>query len=193
MNKYYGCNEFQVKYLSEAIKFDELNDIENAKINYLKVINIEDSVPYANSMLGGIEYDKGNFQEAIKYFDKAIELYPNCVQSIELRAEAKERLGFLDSALNDYYKVIEITSDYAQVYFNIGLIYEFKKEYYRALRFYRLAKRINPSNFIFINKYEKFTRYIKYLKKNFPHKLWFVGIGVKIELKPVVFRWKVAG
>ncbi|MDX1921068.1 MAG: tetratricopeptide repeat protein, partial [Candidatus Caenarcaniphilales bacterium] len=87
-------------------------DYKQAIVHYTKVIEAN---PKPESKLSeaylkrGISYLKTEkFEEALKDFDKAIELTPNLEQAYNQRGLAKANLGKQEEAIKDFDKAIEI-------------------------------------------------------------------------------------
>jgi len=65
--------------------------------------------------------DLGKFKEAIKYYDKAIDLDPKIAKNYNNRGEAKMQLKDFEGALNDYNKAIELKpKSIGKAYYNRG-------------------------------------------------------------------------
>ena len=61
--------------------------------------------------------------DAIKYYSKAIELYPDFIEAYQDRAQVYLRIDDFDEAIKDFTKVIELDSDYASAYVQRGCVY----------------------------------------------------------------------
>ncbi len=71
---------------------------------------------------GVTKAELGDFEAAIDYYNKTIEIDPNSSDAYNNRGIAKERLGDLDGALEDYNKAIELDPDDTSAYNNCGNI-----------------------------------------------------------------------
>ena len=65
---------------------------------------------------GNALYDLGNYQEAIKYYDKAIELNSDFPRAYLNKGQALKRLGYFQEAMECYDKTIELMPDCAKAY-----------------------------------------------------------------------------
>ncbi|MDR2424686.1 MAG: tetratricopeptide repeat protein [Prevotellaceae bacterium] len=65
-------------------------------------------------------YDNGDYEEAIEYLSKAIELDPNKAAIYGLRGEAKYKLSDYSGAIEDFSKAIELGLNEANTYNNRG-------------------------------------------------------------------------
>jgi len=80
--------------------------------------------------LGVQEYEKGNYEKAIEYFTKAIELKPDYAEAYYNRGLAYLKIGSkytaegrknLNSAIADFSKAIELKPNYVDAYYSRGL------------------------------------------------------------------------
>jgi len=79
-------------------------------------------------LLSGFNYNVGNalifekrYKEAIKYFDRAIELNPSAVQAYINRGVCKSMLGKLKEAYEDFERAHELDPNYAIIHKNLIL------------------------------------------------------------------------
>lgn len=98
--------------------------------------------PEAKKMyqLGLQNYNKGNYEEAIKNFSDALAKYPKYEAALLYRAYANEKLGNSFQALSDYEQLIKINPKHSQAYVSrghlnskIGLDDEAIKDYTAAI------------------------------------------------------------
>jgi len=81
---------------------------------------------------GTVLEKKGEHDQAILCFDKAIKIKPRFAEAYCNRGIAYAQKGEYDRAISDYNKAIEINPMYAMSYNNRGLAYYFKQEYDKA-------------------------------------------------------------
>ena len=119
-------------------------------------------------------YDElGMLQQVIETTDKALIINTKDADLYILRADAKFYLQDLDGAESDYRKAMEFDNDYGYfVFYRIGWIYEMRKEYEEALKYYDLGIALNESyaytymmkgNLLkdYLNKPEEAVKYLK--------------------------------
>ena len=75
---------------------------------------------------------KGQYDQAIKDFNRAIELKPDYVEAYINRGNAYNEEGEYEQAIKDYSKAIELEPDAADAYYNLGVAYYKKGQYERA-------------------------------------------------------------
>ncbi|MEI0510002.1 tetratricopeptide repeat protein [Brachyspira intermedia] len=63
---------------------------------------------------------EGKYEEAIVYYNKAIELDPNYTDAYNGREKAKNDLGKYEDSIKDFNKVIELTPNYTNAYYDRG-------------------------------------------------------------------------
>ena len=140
----------------------------------------QDHVFYNNR---GIDYgEKGEYDLAIKYFTKAIELKPDYAIAYNNRAAVYRSKGKHDLAIEDCDKAIQLNPDYAEPYSNRGAAYRNKGDYDRAIRDYDRAIKLKPN---FVQAY--YNRGLAYHEKS------ELDIAIKdyskaIELNPKLFH-----
>jgi tetratricopeptide (TPR) repeat protein len=105
---------------------------------------ISQSSAFYRNLANELSY-KGNYDEAIANYTKAIELDSTDRTSYNNRGRAFEKLNRLDEAYADFTKVIEIDPTDRNGYHNRGVIYYKKSEYQKAIDDYTKAIEIDPN------------------------------------------------
>ncbi|MCK4796405.1 MAG: tetratricopeptide repeat protein [Spirochaetes bacterium] len=90
-------------------------------------------------------YHKGEYDKAIEYYNKAIELDPNYTYAYYNRGSAWENKGEYDKAIKDYNKAIELDPNYTYAYHNRGIAWGKKGEYDKAIKDYNKAIELDPN------------------------------------------------
>jgi len=99
----------------------------------------------ARNNLGNAYAGKGNHNQAILEYDKAIEINPNYANAYNNRGSAYNKEGNRDQAISDYNKAIELNPNYADAYYNRGNIYATKGNRDQAISDYSKAIELNPN------------------------------------------------
>jgi len=81
---------------------------------------------------GWEQTEKGNYEEAIRYFTKAIDLNPMDAEFYYNRGTAYLNKDQYDQAISDYKKALEINPMDAKAYYKRGLAYYYKKKYHKS-------------------------------------------------------------
>ncbi|HHQ45431.1 MAG TPA: AAA family ATPase, partial [Candidatus Altiarchaeales archaeon] len=89
-------------------------------------------------------YKIGEFQKSVEFYNKALELNPDLLETYFNRALAYTRMQQYDKALEDLAKVVEMNPHLAEAYYTRGLVYEYKQDYNRAVQDYNKALEVDP-------------------------------------------------
>jgi tetratricopeptide (TPR) repeat protein len=96
-------------------------------------------------------YHKAEYDGAIFYFSKAIEINPKDAKAYNNRGLAYDKKGEHDLAISDYTKALEIDPGDGMAYDNRGAAYFEKGEYEQAILDYSKAIEINPRDAVVYN------------------------------------------
>ena len=100
---------------------------------------------------GLAKYHLGNYEAAIKDFDKAIALNPQFAPYYYNRGLAKGDLGYYEEAIKDFDKAIELNPQYAEAYFKRGNAKIALGNYAEAIKDYNKAIALNTQDAIAYN------------------------------------------
>ena len=93
----------------------------------------------------GKDFDeKGQYDRAIGYYNKVIEINPRFTEAYKRRAGIYVIKGKYDKAISDCNKAIEINPRYTEAYNYRGLAYAYKGQYDKGISDYSKAIEINP-------------------------------------------------
>jgi len=95
---------------------------------------------------GWEQAQKGNYDEAIRYFTKAIDLNPLDAEPYYSRGAAYSLKGQYEEAISDYTKAIEINPRDANTYYNRGIACYKKDQFDQAISDFNKALEINPND-----------------------------------------------
>lgn len=101
---------------------------------------------------GLVLFSKGEFDHAISYFNKALEINPQLAEAYSNRGLALVLKREYDSAISDFNKALTINPQLAEIYSGRGLAWREKGNYHRAISDYNKALEIDPQ---FVEGYEK--------------------------------------
>jgi tetratricopeptide (TPR) repeat protein len=108
---------------------------------------IAEAVPAEIYISRGLDYyRKGQLNEAIAEYSKAIELNPRAAAAYNNRRLAYADQEQYDQALADWTRAIELNQRYATAYLNRGVIYYKTAQFDQALADFRKALEINPKD-----------------------------------------------
>ena len=89
--------------------------------------------------------EKGQYDQAIANFDKAIEINPRYAEAYNNRGIAYLRKGQYDKAISDFTKVIEINPKDAMAHENRGLVYAILGQYDKSTSDHTKAIELDPT------------------------------------------------
>lgn len=92
------------------------------------------------------EFDRGNYEAAINYFNEALKKNPHNEKIYFNRGLAWYEMGTLDNAINDYSKALEINKVFIEAYYNRGITWHKKGNNNFAISDYTKALELNPGN-----------------------------------------------
>lgn len=108
-------NNEEINY-NLALLYNELGDVEKAKEQYNILLSIAKEGDYAKNALYNLGYisanSDGNYEQAISYYTKAIEMDNLFTGAYYGRGEAYEQIGDYEAARNDYERCLKITTNY---------------------------------------------------------------------------------
>ena len=87
---------------------------------------------------------KGQYDQAISYYDKALDINPGYAEAFRKRGSAYSRKGQYDQAISDYSKAIEINPADEVAYYSRGQTYSLKRQYDQDISDCTKALEINP-------------------------------------------------
>lgn len=94
---------------------------------------------------GEIERNKGNYNEAIDSFTKAIQLNPNSFKAFFNRAFTYDKIGLYNKAINDYTSTVNIKPNHSFCYYNRGITYNKLGCYEQSIFDFSRAIEIEPN------------------------------------------------
>ncbi|MFC4739946.1 tetratricopeptide repeat protein [Flavobacterium ponti] len=116
--------------------------------------------------LGIDESKKENYEEAIKYYKKAIKIDPNFAFAYDNIGISYRKLGNYKEAINYYEKSLKIDPNGITPLQNIAVAYQYTKEYDKSIKTYKKLAEIDPQNpEVFYGIGHVYTSYLKEYEK----------------------------
>ncbi|MCP4364404.1 MAG: tetratricopeptide repeat protein [Planctomycetes bacterium] len=91
---------------------------------------------------GNAHLHKGEYEEAISNYTKALEIEPQSAEVYASRGLAYSQIGQNDKAISDFNKALEINPQYALAYNNRAVVYYTIKEYDKAWKDVHKAQKL---------------------------------------------------
>ncbi len=135
-----------IAYFNLGWLYGRLEDanLEQAKLNYDKGIELNPGDYKAYNNRGIVYKNLGEYEQALADYDKAIELNPEYAFAYNNRGNTYSSLEEYEQAIADYDKAIELNPEYAFAYNNRGATYKNLGEYGQAIVDYDKAIELNP-------------------------------------------------
>ncbi len=105
---------------------------------------LTDTEARAHAARGYTYYEGGDFNRAIKEYDRAIELKPDYVLAYNNRGGVYGKKGEFDRAIQDYDKAIELDPDYVDAYVGRACAYIVKGKFDQAIQDCDKAIELDP-------------------------------------------------
>ncbi|HMS68105.1 MAG TPA: tetratricopeptide repeat protein, partial [Saprospiraceae bacterium] len=115
--------------------------------SYYKVNKKKASDDWSTLFLKGSDYaNKGDFENAIKAYEKAITLNPDDASAYYNLGNSYANKGDFENAIKAYEKAITLNPDNASAYYNLGISYGNKDDFENAIKAYEKAITLNPDD-----------------------------------------------
>ncbi len=130
--------------LQEAIALHQTGKLGEAEIFYKELVSV---LPFYLILgnLGTIELQKGNFNEALKFYAQAIAINANYAAAYSNSGNVLKELTRLDDALSYYDKAIELNPNYVEAYSNRGITLHNLNRFDEALKSFDQAILLNSN------------------------------------------------
>jgi tetratricopeptide (TPR) repeat protein len=125
---------------------NEKGDIDKAKTDYNKAIDLDPKFAAAYYGCGLVYYHEGDLDKAIENFNKAIDLDPKYSDAFNNRGIAYKEKGNIDKAIMDFTKAIDLDPKGANNYKNRGIAYKVKGDIDKAIVDYTKAIDLDPKD-----------------------------------------------
>lgn len=126
--------------LTEAIERG-YKPCEVCKPPYPKIVTAADY-----HIKGRILHQQGQFEDAIKCFERAIEINPKSAHVHNDRGLSYRELENLDKAIYDFSRAIDLWIGFADAYYNRGIAHFQLEQYDQALKDFQQAKYFFPND-----------------------------------------------
>ena len=115
------------------------NELDKAQDLFDQFTNRKPGLAGGYSNLALIYYKKAEFEHSMQQVNRAIELNPNQVQALNIRAQLYIRQGKIQEAKDDYLKAVELKPDYINAQYNLALLYDvYLQEIALAIKHYKI-------------------------------------------------------
>ncbi len=137
-----ALNENNIDALNAlAIAYRNLDDSENAKNIFIKLVNSGAKSDHIYSNAGNFFYDIGNVNNAIQCHEQALKINPKNINSLNQLGMSNSNMGKDLEAIEYYKKALLLDPKSEGIHHNIGNSYRNLKKYQEASDHYELSQR----------------------------------------------------
>ena len=133
--------EEEINSLIELYQSGDLQEAEKKAMDLLK--KFPNEVVILN-ILGVIQDGKGNSKQAIKTYQKALDINADSPETYYNIASVLHRLHRNEEAKKNYQKAINLKPDFVNAYFNLGLVFQNLQDYEQAMKNHKKAIELQP-------------------------------------------------
>ena len=101
---------------------------------------------YDNYIAGNHFLSKGDFNNAIKYYQETLKLKPDFLEAYNNLGNALREKGELNAALKYYQIALKLKPDFAQAHFNAGITFNQKGDLNAAIKCFQKASTLKPDH-----------------------------------------------
>ena len=125
---------------TENNKYDEAIEWANKAFKFAEELNDNDEIIWCCSRIGWCYDALTNYEEAVKYLSRALELGRNDIWINSEMAYSLSRNGNFEEAIKYGLKAIELGRDDAWINYEVAWIYSALDNYDKALEYYKISK-----------------------------------------------------
>ena len=183
------------KKFEESLNLHKQGKIKEALETYLKILPKQKNNSKLNYLIGVIYLQSKNFELAVNYFEKTINIDKNNLGAYNNLGASLQQLRRFDQAVKVYEKVLSFKPDFTDALNNLATCFANLKKYDQAISYFEKILKINKNNSVVynnlgniykeINQHKKsIENYNKALEINPNYHLTYLNLGdTLIELK----------
>jgi len=140
-------------YSARAYDYKVLKEYDKAISDYEKVMELsQENKEFYLEKIADIEFERGNYKKAIKYYSQVIHINPKALNSYFNLARSKSQLGDHEEAINVYKTLLKSEKEVDQntnflwgtIYNNIGYAYLNLGNFNKAQEYIEKAVKLEP-------------------------------------------------
>ena len=135
-----------------AFEFIKKKDFLKAKNLLEKAISINPEIFEANHNLAILNFQLGNIDDSIVFFEKSKKLKPEFAQVYFNTALAYDRTNQIELAIENFKKVTDLDSSNSLAFLNIGILYKKKFSSIKAKKYLSKSLDLNSNNLLAYNE-----------------------------------------
>jgi Tfp pilus assembly protein PilF len=140
-------SDFLIKQaFAEAMDLQKNNQLDKAKEIYRKILKVDESEPNAHHLISLIFMAEGNFSEAKKHIEIAIDKAPDQAVFLSNYGSLLHTMGDNQAAIKNIKKSLKADKKLLQSYYSLGIIYTDLNEVDKAIENYNKALEIDNNS-----------------------------------------------
>tara|TARA_B100000700_G_C15006595_1_gene838845 strand:+ start:93 stop:2036 length:1944 start_codon:yes stop_codon:yes gene_type:complete len=183
------------KKFEESFNLHKKGKIKEALETYLKILPEQKNNSKLNYLIGVIYLQSKNFELAVDFFEKTINLDKNNLGAYNNLGASLQQLRRFEQAVKVYEKVLSLKPDFTDALNNLATCFANLKKYDQAISYFEKILKINKNNSVVynnlgniykeLNQHKKsIENYNKALEINPNYHLTYLNLGdTLIELK----------
>lgn len=131
------------------LKYEASHDaawVPRARAACMRALAVDPNLPASHVCLGTVALGTGEFDEAVREFQRAVDREPTSDEATLGLARAQARSGTPDAAEATYTRAIDLRPQYWATHIWLGTFYREQARYVDAVREYEVATKLTPDN-----------------------------------------------
>lgn len=131
--------------INMALQFHQAGQFAEAEKKYSEILKLAPNNANVLNLFGLLKYQNKQFEEAISYIKKAVEINPSAYFYDNLGSVYRDSEKLKD-AIEAYKKALELTPNDFEILFNLAFTYKKDNQTDKAIETYQKALSINPDS-----------------------------------------------
>ncbi len=134
-------------YKNASYVYIKMDSTDSAMDEYRKVLEYDPKDTKTMLQLGGLLYEKKQYDECAALMDKILELEPSNTDATSQKAFAFDSKGESDKAFEAYNDALKQSPNNPDILFNLGRLYYMRNDYLKAIEQFKNVLQTNPDDF----------------------------------------------
>src|ERR1019366_1141855 len=120
--------------------------LSDASASCQKALALAPDLSPGHACIGNVLFGTGKYEQAVKQYERALEIDPNSDYTLGQLADAYQKLGNPGAAEAAYKKAIALRPNYWAVYSGLGAVYSGQARYAAAVEMFKEVTQLAPGN-----------------------------------------------
>ena len=139
------------KLFSEAKELHKNGRLEEAILNYKKILKKINNNPHINYLIGTAYLQLKNYKETVKYIETAIEFRKDNASYYNNLGIALSQLNNNIDAIENYKKALKLDPNHLDANINLGIAYKKTIKFDEAMKYFAKSLKLSPDNYKIYN------------------------------------------